>query len=65
MPGPVGDAVVQVADAGDVLLVVGAGRADELRLAPEHRPDRRRHRLRHRQAGVGQHGRTSIRSRTP
>ena len=27
----VGDAVVQVADAGDVLLVVGAGRADELR----------------------------------
>ena len=33
MPGPVGDAVVQMADAGDVLLVVGAGRDDIVRLA--------------------------------
>ena len=32
----VGDAVVQVADAGDVLLVVGAGRDDVVRLAAEH-----------------------------
>ena len=46
---------MQVADPGDVLLVVGAGRADELGLAPQHAPDRSRHRLRHRHRRLGQH----------
>ena len=35
----VGDAVVEVADAGNVLLVVGAGRDDIVRLAAEYLAD--------------------------
>uniref|UniRef100_A0A0N4Z2S7 Ketoacyl_synth_N domain-containing protein n=1 Tax=Parastrongyloides trichosuri TaxID=131310 RepID=A0A0N4Z2S7_PARTI len=37
--GAVGDAVFQPADAVDVLLVIGAGRADELGLLPQHSLD--------------------------
>ena len=33
--GPVGDGVLEASDAGDVLLVVGAGARDDLGLAPE------------------------------
>ena len=38
-PGPVGDAILKVADARDVLLIVCAGRRDERRLATEHATD--------------------------
>ena len=37
--GAVGDAIVQLADAGDVLLVVGAGRDDIFGLAAEDLAD--------------------------
>ncbi len=39
-PRPIGDAVVQMADAGDVLLVVGAGRDDVLGVLAEDRAGR-------------------------
>src|SRR3984957_899620 len=52
----VGDAIAQLADAIDVLLIVSAGRTNELGLAAEHTADGRRGAAGHGAIAVGQGG---------
>ena len=54
--GTVGDAVAQMADAVDVLLVVGAGRADDRRLTAEHPAHGFRGGAHHRPVALGHRG---------